>query len=85
MNKGDTNEPGRRAEVRPPKALQFKWQREYWDTFMRDAEQEQRAIRYIETNPVRAKLCRIPEAWLFSSARFRDEYRRLMIPPKENK
>jgi type I restriction enzyme R subunit/putative DNA methylase len=42
------NAPARRA------ALQ--WQREYWDNFMRDEEQERIAIRYIENNPVRAKL-----------------------------
>ncbi len=48
------------------------WQEDYWDTFMRDEEQTRKAIRYIENNPVKAKLCRTPEAWPFSSARFRD-------------
>jgi putative transposase len=61
-------------------ALQFKWQREYWDTFMRDEKQTGKAIRYIENNPVKAGLCRTLEEWSFSSARFRDEYRRLIIP-----
>jgi putative transposase len=56
------------------------WMREYWDTFMRDEEQERRAIRYIEGNPVKAKLCSRPEDWPFSSARFRDQYKRLEIP-----
>lgn len=56
------------------------WQREYWDTFMRDEEQERKAIRYIENNPVKAKLCRTAEEWPFSSARFRDEYRQLNLP-----
>jgi type I restriction enzyme R subunit/putative DNA methylase len=60
-------------------ALQSFWQREYWDTFMRDAEQQRKAIRYIENNPVKAKLCRAPQDWLFSSARFRDEYHRLNV------
>ncbi len=55
------------------------WEREYWDTFMRDEEQEKTAVRYIETNPVKAKLCGVSENWTFSSARFRDEYRRLAI------
>jgi len=56
------------------------WQREYWETFMRNEEQELVAIRYIESNPLKAKLCQHPEAWPFSSARFRDQYRRLVLP-----
>ena len=56
------------------------WQREYWDTFMRSEEQENTAIRYVENNPVKAKLCRTAEEWQFSSARFRDEFRRLKLP-----
>jgi putative transposase len=62
-------------------ALRSFWQREYWDTFMRDEEQEKAAIRYIENNPVKAKLCRAAEYWPSSSARFRDKYRRLALPP----
>jgi REP element-mobilizing transposase RayT len=56
------------------------WQREYWETFMRDEEQERVAIHYIENNPVKARLCQLPEDWSFSSARFRDKYRRLVLP-----
>jgi REP element-mobilizing transposase RayT len=48
------------------------WQPEYWDRYMRDAEQTLKAVRYIENNPVKAKLCRAPEDWTFSSARLRD-------------
>jgi REP element-mobilizing transposase RayT len=48
------------------------WQPEYWDRYMRDTEQTRKAICYIENNPVKAKFCRTPEAWPFSSARFRD-------------
>jgi REP element-mobilizing transposase RayT len=48
------------------------WQLDYWDTFMRDREQARKTTRYIENNPVKAKLCRAPEEWPFSSARFRD-------------
>ncbi len=59
------------------------WQREYWDTFMRDEEQQRKAIKYIEANPTKAKLCRSPENWPFSSARFRDKFHRLNIPSKE--
>lgn len=55
------------------------WQREYWDTFMRNKEQEQSAVRYIENNPIKTKLCESPEKWAHSSARFRDEYHRLKI------
>lgn len=61
----------------------LQWQREYWDTFMRSEEQERKAIRYIEINPVKAKLCRMAEDWAFSSARFRDGYRRLVLPGGE--
>lgn len=63
-------------------ALRTFWQREYWDTFMRDEKQEKTAIRYVENNPVKGKLCRTVEDWPFSSARFRDEYRRLVLPAK---
>jgi REP element-mobilizing transposase RayT len=57
------------------------WQPEYWDHFMRDEEQTRKAIRYIENNPVKAKLCCAPEAWPFSSARFRDpQTRELKLP-----
>jgi len=68
----NSNEPCRRP------ALQ--WQREYWDNFMRDEEQERTAIRYIENNPVKARLSRAKEEWPFSSARFRDEFHRLLTP-----
>jgi type I restriction enzyme R subunit/putative DNA methylase len=69
-----SNEPCRRPA--------FQWQREYWDTFMRDEAQEKIAIRYIENNPMKAKFCRSPEEWPFSSAKFRDEFARLIIPPE---
>lgn len=58
------------------------WQEDYWDTFMRDEEQTRKAIHYIENNPVKAKLCRMPEEWLFSSARFRDSQTRELKLPK---
>ncbi|HEU0010748.1 MAG TPA: transposase [Verrucomicrobiae bacterium] len=58
------------------------WQREYWDTYMRDAEQERKSIRYIEGNPARAKLVLDPAAWPFGSARFRDAKTwELQLPP----
>lgn len=58
------------------------WQADYWDTFMRDEKQTQKAVRYIENNPVKAKLCRLPEEWPFSSARFRDPQSRELKLPK---
>ena len=58
------------------------WQPEYWDRFMRDAEQKRKAVRYIEHNPVKAKLCRAPEEWPFSSARYRDPQTRELKLPK---
>jgi REP element-mobilizing transposase RayT len=61
-------------------ALQSFWEREYWDTFMRDEEQEGKSIGYIESNPMKAKLCRNSETWPFGSGRFRDAYRRLVLP-----
>jgi REP element-mobilizing transposase RayT len=48
------------------------WEPEYWDTFMRDEEQERKAIRYIESNPVKARLCQTAAEWPFGSARYRD-------------
>jgi len=68
----NSNTPGRRP------ALQ--WQREYWDTYMRDERQERAAIRYIENNPVNARLCAVAKEWPVSSARFRDDYGRLVLP-----
>jgi len=48
---------------------------------MRNEAQEKAAVRYIESNPMKAKLCSTKEQWPFSSARFRDELMRLEIPP----
>jgi len=47
---------------------------------MRDEKQEKNAIRYIESNPVKVRLCAAPEECPFSSARFRDQDRQLVIP-----
>lgn len=53
------------------------WQEDYWDRYIRDDAHLHNAIRYIESNPVKAGLCGLPDDWPFSSARFRDEYQRL--------
>ncbi len=53
------------------------WQREYWDTSMRDEAQVIKTRCYIDDNPVKAGLAREAKAWPWSSARFRDQYGRL--------
>lgn len=55
------------------------WQQDYWDTYMRDAGHELKTRRYIENNPARAGLEKGGLSWLWSSARFRDDYMRLTI------
>ena len=47
------------------------WQEDYYDRFIRNAQYYLDAVDYIENNPVKAGLCRWPEDWPFSSARFR--------------
>ena len=53
------------------------WEKEGFDTVIRDAGHLQKAIRYTESNPVKACLVRDPKKWPWSSARWRDEYGRL--------
>ena len=55
------------------------WEREYLDTLIKGEEHRRRAVRYIEHNPVKAKLVRSPADWPWSSARFRDEFGRLKM------
>ncbi len=50
------------------------WSQDYYDTYMRDDGHELKTIRYIENNPVKAKLVLDPKDWPWSSARFRDEF-----------
>jgi type I restriction enzyme R subunit len=47
------------------------WQEESYDHWIRDADELERIIRYIELNPVRAGLVEHPELWAFSSAQIR--------------
>jgi REP-associated tyrosine transposase len=49
------------------------WADDYWDTYMRDVEQERRVIQYIESNPVKAGLVAMAKEWPWGSARFRGE------------
>ncbi len=44
------------------------WEREYWDTYVRDAAHWARARRYVEENPAKAKLVLDPADWRWSSA-----------------
>jgi putative DNA methylase len=53
------------------------WEREYFDTLIRDEAHLRQAIRYTEDNPVKAKLVAERKLWRWSSARWRDEYERL--------
>jgi putative transposase len=47
------------------------WARDYFDRWIRGRVEEQRIVRYIERNPVRAGLCSSAEEWLWSSANSR--------------
>jgi len=53
------------------------WQEDYFDTVVRSGSHLAQAIRYTERNPSKAALVEDPRAWLWSSARRRDEYARL--------
>ena len=56
------------------------WDEDYWDTYMRDEAHAIRTRRYIESNPVKARLAREPGEWRWSSAPLRDEFGRLRMP-----
>lgn len=60
------------------------WQDDYWDRYIRDEAHFRKVVHYIETNPVKAGLVKSSADWPFSSARFRDEYNRLKMPPASN-
>ncbi len=47
------------------------WQAEYFDRAIRDERHFEKAVAYIETNPVKAHLCRQAEGWRFGSGRLR--------------
>lgn len=57
------------------------WEREYFDTLIRDEAHLRQAIRYTENNPVKAGFVREPGHWLWSSARYRDDFLRLPARP----
>lgn len=47
------------------------WMKEYFDRYIRNADHFSKVVAYVENNPVKAKLCRTPRDWPFSSARLR--------------
>jgi type I restriction enzyme R subunit/putative DNA methylase len=58
------------------------WMREYWDRFIRDDDHLRATIDYIHRNPVKARLCRDPGDWPWSSAGFSPES---AAPPRERR
>ncbi|MHB1560622.1 MAG: transposase, partial [Isosphaeraceae bacterium] len=51
------------------------WQDESYDHWSRDEVEMFRIIDYIENNPVAARLCKCPEDWPWSSARYRSHWK----------
>ena len=43
------------------------WDEDYFDRYIRDELNFNQVVYYIDHNPVKAKLCRTPEEWSFSS------------------
>ena len=49
------------------------WQHESYDHWIRDAEEMERILLYVDGNPVKAGLVESPEDWPFSSAHDRKQ------------
>ncbi|MGD9631194.1 MAG: transposase [Pyrinomonadaceae bacterium] len=49
------------------------WYKEYFDLYIRDGKHFRSVVRYIEENPVKARLCKNPEDWKYSSAFFKTD------------
>lgn len=49
------------------------WQKGFHDRYIRDIKHFWQSFRYIEMNPVKAKLCMAPDDWRFSSTHYRKE------------
>ena len=49
------------------------WHADYFDRYMRNEEQLNRTIEYVEQNPVKAGLVNSPADWTWSSAYFRGD------------
>jgi REP element-mobilizing transposase RayT len=61
-------------ELRGTRGQAF-WQDESYDHWSRDEDEMFRIIEYIENNPVKAGLCSRADAWPWSSARLRGDWR----------
>jgi REP element-mobilizing transposase RayT len=48
------------------------WMEDYFDRYVRNQRHFASAIAYVENNPVKARLCKHPEDWPYSSAWFRN-------------
>jgi REP element-mobilizing transposase RayT len=51
------------------------WEKDYFDSYARNEQDEANIIRYIENNPVKAGLCQEPEDWQYSSAGTQKSFR----------
>jgi REP element-mobilizing transposase RayT len=49
------------------------WEDDYFDRYLRDDDHYRRVVRYIENNPTKAGLAKVPSEWPWSSARYRGE------------
>jgi len=45
------------------------WAKDYFDRWIRNRNEWEKVVRYVEQNPVKAGLCKAPEDWEWSSAR----------------
>jgi REP element-mobilizing transposase RayT len=57
----------RQANARLGRSGPF-WEADYFDRYMRNEGQLERTIEYVESNPVKAGLVDVPDAWPWSSA-----------------
>lgn len=46
------------------------WAKEYFDRYIRNQKHFANTVKYIEENPVKARLCKLPEDWRYGSAYF---------------
>jgi REP element-mobilizing transposase RayT len=58
------------------------WMEEYFDRYIRNEKHFANTLRYIEDNPVRAKLCKKASDWPFSSACFRAKNKGISGPER---
>lgn len=56
------------------------WQEESYDHWVRSGDELRSIVRYVEWNPVKAGLVRLPEEWPWSSARGRQTARPSVLP-----